>query len=92
IRDLINYFLERYPQHRSECSLIISKAIKNPDFFSIVSLENYNQYKEYLVINSAKDFFKKLFNTEVFVKLAEEEIANAKAKQAEPRRVGIIIE
>jgi hypothetical protein len=87
VKELMHYFLDKYPDHKETVSKIITSAIKNPSLLSAPDCQN----KEFSIYMFARDFFSKCLECNIEVIKAEGS-NHPKAKACLPGKVGILVE
>lgn len=87
IKELIGKFLEKYSENKQIVSKIITWAIKNPAILEDIK----DQETEYLFYKDIKEFLEKNLEVDIEIILAENS-TDPKAKQALPKKVGILIQ
>jgi leucyl-tRNA synthetase len=87
VKELMNKYLEKYPQNKPQVSKIITWAIKTPAILEDIK----DQETEYLFYKEIKEFLEKNLEVNLDIILAEDS-TDPKSKQALPKKIGILIE
>ncbi|MDD3244528.1 MAG: leucine--tRNA ligase [Candidatus ainarchaeum sp.] len=87
VKELMNKYLEKYPQNKPQVSKIITWAIKTPAILEDIK----DQETEYLFYKEIKEFLEKNLEVDLEIILAEESV-DPKSKQALPKKIGILIQ
>ena len=87
VKELMHYFLDRYPEHKETVNKIITSAIKNPSVLSVPDCQS----KEFSVYMFARDFFSKCLECNIEV-IKADGCTHPKAKACLPGKVGILVE
>lgn len=87
VKELMHYFLDKYPENKETVSKTITSAIKNPSLLSAPD----TQSKEFSIYMFARDFFSKCLECDIEVTKADN-INHPKAKTCLPGKVGILVE
>ena len=87
IKELMHYFLDRYPEHKEIVNKIITSAIKNPSVLSVPDCQS----KEFAVYMFARDFFSKCLECNIEV-IKADGCEHPKAKACLPGKIGILVE